>query len=398
MTCYRKKMYNNIVKKLDKNVVILGLVSMFNDISSEMIYPLLPVFLSSVLGVGTAFIGLIEGIADSTASILKIFSGWYSDRIKKRKPIVFAGYSLAAVSRFFLYLSTAGWHVLLVRFADRTGKGIRTAPRDALVADSSSAEERGKAFGVHRALDSMGAFIGPLLAFLILPLINNNYRKLFLWALIPAFLSVLMVIFFVREKLYVPAGVSQPDKKFSIKNLGKEFNIFVIIVSIFTLGNSSDAFLVLRAKDLGVSVIMIPILWLVYNLVGSMSAVPCGIFSDKFGRKKTVILGFLVYSIVYFGFAFSNKQFLIWFFMALYGVYYGLIEGVLRAYVADIVKDKTILATAYGIYNMSLGIFVLPASIIMGVLWQLSGPAVAFGFGGILSILAAIGFIIFIKK
>lgn len=384
-------------KKLDKNVYTLGLVSLFTDISSQMIYPLLPIFLSSVLGVSTAFIGLLEGIAESTASILKVFSGWYSDKIKKRKPIVLCGYSLSTIGKPFLYLATAGWHVLAVRFIDRVGKGIRTSPRDALVSDSSLPEKRGKAFGIQRAMDRLGAFLGPLLAFAILPLINNNLRLLFLFAFFPALIAVLIIVFLLKEKPHI----HQTDKKgkhlFAKNHFSRNFKVFILIIAVFTLGNSSDAFLILRSKDLGVKVVFIPILWLMYNFVCSVSSIPFGHLSDKIGRKRTTLLGFFVYAVVYLGFAFSNTQSLIWVFMALYGIYYGLSEGVLRAYVADLIEDKSVLATAYGIYNTVIGLCMFPASLIMGILWQQFSPTVAFAFGASLALLSAIGFSLFVK-
>ena len=376
-------------KKLDKNIFTLGLVSLFTDISSQMIYPLLPIFLSSVLGVGIVFIGLLEGIAEATASVLKVFSGWYSDKLKKRKPIIFLGYSLSTIGKPFLYLATAGWHVLVVRFIDRVGKGIRTSPRDALVADSSLPEQRGKAFGIQRAMDRIGAFLGPLVAFAILPVLNNNLRVLFLFAFFPALIAVLIIVFFLKEKQHLQ-DPSKQIKSISLKHFSRDFKLFVLILAVFTLGNSSNAFLVLRARDLGVKIVFIPIIWLIYNFVSSISSAPLGHLSDKIGRKKTTLLGFFVYGAVYLGFAFSNTQGLIWIFMALYGVYYGLSEGVLRAYVADLVEDKSVLASAYGIYHTVVGLCMFPASLIMGIFWQSFGPAVAFSFGAALSLIAAV--------
>ncbi|MBU4312610.1 MAG: MFS transporter [Candidatus Omnitrophica bacterium] len=384
-------------KKLDKNIFTLGLVSLFTDISSQMIYPLLPIFLSSVLGVNIAFIGLLEGIAESTASILKLVSGWFSDKLKKRKPIIFFGYSLSTIGKPFLFLATAGWHVLVVRFIDRVGKGIRTSPRDALVADSSLPEQRGRAFGIQRAMDRMGAFLGPLIAFAILPLLNNNLRLVFLLAFFPALIAVVIIVFFLKEKLRIQDPTKQ-IKYISLKHLGRDFKLFVLVLAIFTLGNSSDAFLILRARDLGVKIVFIPILWLVYNFVSSLSSIPLGDLSDRIGRRKTTLLGFFVYSIVYLGFAFSNTQGLIWIFMALYGVYYGLSEGVLRAYVADLVEDKSVLASAYGIYHTVVGLCMFPASLIMGILWQQFSPTVAFGFGAFLALISAAALSIFIRK
>ncbi len=383
--------------KLDKNVKALGLVSLFTDMSSQMIYPLLPIFLTSVLGVGVAFIGLLEGIAESTASILKVFSGWYSDRLKKRKPIIFAGYSLSTIGKPFLYLATAGWHVLLVRFVDRVGKGIRTSPRDALIAGSCSADDRGRAFGVQRAMDRTGAFIGPLIAFAILPLLNGNLRMVFLLAFLPALVAVLVVLFLVKDK---PQPLAPPEQKHAASSRGtsRDFKVFVVVLAVFTLGNSSNAFLILRARDLGLEVALIPILWLMYNFVCSISAIPFGHLSDKIGRKKTTLLGFGVYVLVYLGFAFSRTQGLIWLFMAIYGVYYGLSEGVLRAYVADLVEDESVMATAYGIYHTVTGLCMLPASLIMGILWQQFNPTIAFSVGAAIALIAAVALALFVRR
>ena len=384
-------------RKIDKNVFMLGAVSLFTDISSQMIYPLLPVFLSSVLGVSIVFIGLLEGVAESTASILKVFSGWYSDKLRKRKPIIFFGYSLSTIGKPFFYLATAGWHVLIIRFIDRVGKGIRTSPRDALVADSSRPEERGRAFGIQRSMDRMGAFLGPLVAFAILPLLNNNLRLLFLFSFFPALIAVFIIVFFVKEKLHAQDS-SKRIEPFSLKYFSRDFKMFVFILAVFTLGNSSNVFLILRAKDLGVKIVFIPIIWLMYNFISSILSTPLGGLSDKIGRKKTTLLGFLVYGAVYLGFAFSNTQSLIWVFMGLYGVYYALSEGVLRAYVADLVEDKSVLATAYGVYHTVTGLCMFPASLLMGILWQQFNPTVAFGFGASLALVSAIGLSLFVRK
>ena len=385
---------------LNKNIYSLGLISFLTDISSEMVYPLLPVFLSSVLGVSITFIGLIEGTAESAASILKIFSGWISDKLKKRKPIILLGYGLSTIGKPFLYFAMLGWHVLTVRLIDRIGKGLRVAPRDALIAESCPADEKGMAFGIQRAMDNAGAFLGPLLAFILLPLFNNNYRAIFLIAFVPAMLAVLSIVFFLKEP-------SRPEKdkttspvslSLSMKNMGKDFKIFVLIIAVFTLGNSSNAFLLLRAKDLSIPTAAIPLLWLVYNFFGTVTSVPLGRLSDRIGRKKTIIAGFFIYSAVYFGFAFSNEQYLIWLFIALYGIYNGLSEGVFRAHLADLVTEGSKRGTAYGIFNTVTGIFALPASLLMGLFWRLFGPGFAFSFGASLSLACALMFGILQKE
>jgi MFS family permease len=380
--------------KIPKNIFVLGLVSFLTDVSSDMIYPILPVFLSDVLGSSKLFIGLIEGIAESTASILKIFSGWLSDKLGKRKILVSLGYGLSSLGKPILSIVTAGWQVLVLRFMDRFGKGVRTSPRDAMIADSSLSERRGLSFGFHRAMDSGGAVLGPLLAFLFLPLVNRNYRTLFLIASIPAFLSVLLLILFVKEKKKAKEKISGlakpkfsgPDNIVSSSN-HRKFKIFVFGVTIFTLGNSSDAFLFLRAKGLNIDVVYIPVLWLVLNAVYTLVSLPAGWLSDRIGRKNLILSGLFVYALVYLGFALATRSYHAWLLFAVYGVYYGLTNGTMRSHVADLVaEDKR--ATAYGIYHGAVGMTALPASLIFGWLWQSVGVSFAFCFGAGLALLA----------
>ena len=379
-------LFKSMFSKIPKNIFVLGLVSFLTDVSSDMIYPILPVFLSDVLGSSKLFIGLIEGVAESTASILKVFSGWLSDKLGKRKFLVSLGYGLSSLGKPLLSLVTAGWQVLGLRFMDRFGKGVRTSPRDAMIADSSLSEKRGLSFGFHRAMDSFGAVIGPLLAFLFLPLVNRNYRTLFLIASIPAFLSVLLLILFVKEKKRVKEKIPSLTK-LKLSQFSPKFKIFVFGVTIFTLGNSSDAFLFLRAKSLNIDVVYIPILWLVLNLVYTLVSLPAGWLSDRIGRKNLILSGLFVYALVYLGFAFATQSYHAWLLFAFYGVYYGLTNGTMRAQVADLVEqDKR--ATAYGIYHGAVGVTALPASLIFGWLWQSVGVSFAFCLGAGLALLA----------
>jgi MFS family permease len=372
-----------------RNILFLGLVSLFTDVSSEMIYPLLPIFLTSVLGAGTTFVGLVEGVAEATASFFKLFSGWTSDRWQKRKSLVTFGYSLSTLTRPLVALATLGWHVLLVRFLDRVGKGIRTSPRDALIADSSPESDHGKAFGFQRALDHAGAVIGPLIAFFFLAFITRQYRTLFLLAYIPGIMAVMLLIFGVREKRSAKTGTPSKPPELTLKPFDRRFKIFLLIVILFSLGNSSDAFLILKAKEAGVPVSLLPILWMVLHLSKSFSATPGGILSDKWGRRKAIISGWLLYSCVYLGFAWVQSSPMVWVLFAVYGLFYGLTEGGERALVANLVQPH-LRGTAYGLYHFSIGISTLPSSLLMGWLWEKISPEAAFGTGAILALLAAV--------
>ncbi|MGB8658443.1 MAG: MFS transporter [Candidatus Zixiibacteriota bacterium] len=379
-------MKNKISIKIPKNVLILGIVSFLTDVSSDMVYPLLPLFLSDVLHSSKVFIGLIEGVAESTASILKVLSGWLSDRLGKRKFLVSLGYSLSCLGKPVLSVVNTGWQVLGLRFLDRFGKGVRTSPRDAMIADSTPPESRGLSYGFHRAMDSGGAVLGPLLAFVFLPLVNKNYRHLFLIASVPALLSVLVLIFFVKESKGLKEKVTSLTK-LRLSQFQPKFKIFLLGATIFTLGNSSDAFLFLRAKGLNIGVVYIPILWLVLNLVYALVSSPAGALSDKIGRKNVIISGLLIYALVYLGFAFASRSIHVWILFAVYGLYYGLADGSMRAYVADLVEEDK-RATAFGIYHGAVGLTALPASLIFGWLWQSAGVSIAFGIGAGLALIA----------
>lgn len=381
--------------KVPRNVLLLGLVSFFTDASSDMIYPVLPLFLSEVLGSTTLLIGLIEGVAESTASLLKVYSGWLSDRLGKRKLLVSVGYGLAAFAKPVLSATTAAWQVLGLRFADRFGKGIRTSPRDALIADSTPQERLGISYGFHRAMDSAGAVVGPLLAFLILPLVSRNYRALFLIASVPAILAVVILVLFLKESKRVDQDVTTPVRlRFSVFD-GK-FRIFILGIAVFTLGNSSDAFLFLRARDLGIDVVLIPILWLVLHLVYSLVSSPAGALSDRIGRKNLIVSGLLVYMMVYVGFAAATRSFHVWILFVAYGLYYGLANGTMRAYVVDLVGEKE-RGSAFGLYHGAAGLTALPASLIFGWLWQSAGAPAAFGLGAGLAFVAALIFTLGLK-
>ncbi|KPJ50853.1 MFS transporter [candidate division TA06 bacterium DG_26] len=380
--------------KLERNVFYLGLVSLFTDFSTEMIYPLLPLFLSVTLGVDKAFIGVIEGVAESAASILKVFSGWLSDRLQRRRLLVGIGYSLSTFAKPLFAISHSGVHVLAIRMTDRIGKGIRTAPRDALIADSSPTQQRGRSFGFHRAMDTLGAVFGPLTAFILLPLFGNDYRTIFWLSLVPGIVAVLIILFLVRER---KASASVKTEELTSRLLPRDFKVFVIIAAIFTLGNSSDAFLILRAQSLGIALGLIPLLWMFFNVIYSSTSIPGGMLSDRIGRRRTIVLALLVYSLIYFGFANAGRALHIWMLFGAYGLYYGLSEGVMRAYVADLVSVQ-FRATAYGVFHTAVGVAAFPASIIMGALWQFKGARIAFSFGAALALAAALLFLTLFRK
>jgi len=372
---------------------------MFMDISSEMVLNILSLFLSNVLGVQTSIIGLIDGVAEATASILKLFSGWLSDRIGGRKWLAVIGYGLSAVFKPLFYFANSWGLVAGARWADRVGKGIRTAPRDALVADSVEQKTRGLAFGFHRAMDTTGAMVGLLIAALVVWLSQKNdlllsratFQTIVLVSLIPAFLAVVTLAVGARD---VAVKGKREVPRISLKSMGKPFSIFLVIVSIFTLGNSADSFLVLRAQNLGISVLGILLMLAVFNLIYALVSTPAGSLSDRIGRRKLIVGGWLVYAVIYLGFAAANSSWQVWVLYALYGFYYGMAYGSANALVADLVPDH-LRGTAYGTYNAVIGLLAFPASFIAGVLWQGLGnwsgfgPSAPFLFGGVMALIAA---------
>ncbi|PIW84120.1 MAG: MFS transporter [Nitrospirae bacterium CG_4_9_14_3_um_filter_53_35] len=377
-----------------KNVFFAGLVSFFMDLSSEMIYPLIPLFLSNVLGVNKSVIGLIEGVAESTASLLRVFSGWFSDRIGNRKWLMAAGYGISTLSRPIIAPAT-GWHqVMGSRFMDRFGKGIRTAPRDAIIAESTEKSRLGRAFGFHRCMDTMGAVVGPALAFFFLGIFSNDYRKVFWLSMIPGTVAVLIIIFFITEKKKTAAAQSERPK-LTLKHFDWKFKFFVIIAALFAVGNSSDVFLILRAEQVGIPAVTIPVVYLIFNLVYSLSAVPAGMAADRFGRKRIILLGFVLFTILYYGFAAASSTKAIWILFGFYGLFMGLTEGIQKAFLATIIPTD-FKATAFGVYTTAVGLAMLPASLIGGWLWDHISPSATFYFGAITASLSAILFVIFI--
>ena len=367
----------------------LGWVSFFTDVSTEIVYPLLPIFLTTTLGASMAFVGLVEGIAETTASLLKIASGWWSDRVQKRKPLMIAGYGLSALTRPLIAIAMTGGQVLGARFIDRIGKGIRTVPRDALLAASVPAEKRGAAFGVQKAMDNAGAVFGPLIAWIMLQWFTSDYRVLFWIAVIPMIGAMGCLIFGTRDQA-MPV-VTTEAKTQPPFHLTPAFKSYLGTVLLFTLGNSSDAFLLLRAQAVGVPVSSLPLLWMALNLVKTASSYPAGVLSDRLGRRGLIIGGWCVYAVVYLGFGLATQPWHIWALFLAYGLFYGMTESAERALVADFYPDAQ-RGRAYGSFNFITGIGALPASLLMGWLWTMFGPLVAFGTGGALALCAAIGF------
>ena len=396
------------VRQLPRNVWAVSLTSFFMDVSSEMVLNILPLFLANVLGVQTSIIGVIEGVAEATASILKLFSGWLSDKLGGRKWLAVAGYGLSAISKPFFYIASSWELIAGVRWADRVGKGVRTAPRDALVADSVTKDTRGLAFGFHRAMDTAGAMVGILIAALAvwlaqkntLDLSKNTFQVIVLISLLPAFLAVLSLAVGAQD---VAVAGKRAAPKFSLRGMGRPFSIFLVIVSIFTLGNSSDAFLTLRAQNLGVTVLGILIMLAMFNLIYSLVSTPAGSLSDRIGRRRLIVGGWLVYAVIYLGFAFAQTAWQVWVLYVVYGLYYGMAYGTANAMVADLVPEN-LRGTAYGTYNAIIGILAFPASLIAGLLWQGAGgwkgfgPSAPFLFGGTLALIAAVLMMVWMPK
>jgi len=374
------------------NIIILGLTSFFTDVASEMVYPLVPFFLTVKLGASPAVLGVIEGIAESLASLLKVFSGYISDRLRNRKGLTIVGYVSSAVGKLMLYFA-AGWGMVLGgRVVDRLGKGIRTAPRDALIADSSAKGKRGTAFGLHRALDTGGAVVGVLLAyFFFTRLAQGAYAPVFLWSLVPAVIGVLLLIFVREAKPKEGKEAKLPSLRWNA--LPRKLQLFLVVALLFTLGNSSNTFLLLRANNLGFTPAVAILLYLVYNFVYGLVSYPAGRLSDRIGRKTLLVAGYAFYGLVYLGFALVNapgQAWILWALFGLYGLYIGFTDGVEKALVSDL-APANVRATAIGLHATIIGIGLFPASLIAGELWDHVAPSAAFYFGGGMGLLAAIG-------
>jgi MFS family permease len=376
---------DSVVPGVERNVFRLGIVSFFTDISSEMIYPLVPIFITETLGAPRAILGAIEGLAESTTSVFKVVSGWLSDKVGKRKPFALAGYSVSAVAKIFLAVAFHWPMVLFARVVDRFGKGLRTSPRDALIAQWTPPSVRGRGFGFHRAADTAGAVVGPLAALALLALIGENYRPIFALALVPALLAII-VLRGVSDRAPAPdERESQPRLRF--RDFGRAYYVFLGISLIFALGNSSDVFIILRARDLGLGVSEAVLAYALFNVVYALLSMPAGIASDRLGRRGVIAGGFAIFAAVYFGFAFVDAGAYIWLLFAVYGVYMALTEGVGRALVADFVGAQW-RGTALGLYQGAMGLMILLSSILAGVLWDQVGASAPFFLGGSTAALA----------
>lgn len=371
-----------------RNILILGLISCFADISSEMVYPLIPLYLIAVFGATPALVGVIEGIAESVASLLKVFSGYISDRFQHKKAIAFSGYATGLLYKAAQLFAGSWGGILAARIIDRFGKGIRTAPRDVMVSESADKGNVGKAFGIHKMLDMAGSAIGILIAFLLMKTVaENGYKTVFAVSVIPIVIALLL-FFFVREKKETHTAVQREPFWKNISKLDKNLKLYLVITFLFTLGNSSNSFLLLRAADIGFDSSTTVLLYFIYNVTASVLALPCGKLSDKIGRKRLLVGGYLTFSLVYFGFAFCRSKPLMILIFVIYGVYTAMTAGAERAFISEIAPPQ-LKGTMLGLHSTLAGIALLPASVIAGVLWDKIGVYAPFLFGGALSLLAA---------
>jgi MFS family permease len=382
---------------LHRNIFFTGLVSFFMDFSSEMVYPLVPLFLSTVLGAPKSVIGLIEGIAESTASLLKVFSGWLSDRLGHRKWLMALGYGISTLSRPLIATAPNWGQVLASRFMDRFGKGIRNAPRDALIAESCQEHVLGRSFGFHRGMDTLGAVVGPAVAFGLLAYFQGQYRWVFWLSIIPGALAVLTIIFFIHETRTCPVGEAEIPKP-AWSRFSPSYKYFIVVVTLFSLGNSSDVFLILRAQNVGLSAAVIPLVYMVFNVIYGLGALPAGLLSDRIGPKPIILMAFFFFGLIYLGFARAGHPYQIWLLFVAYGLFMAMTEGVQKAYLATLVPPE-FKATGFGLYNTLVGLAVFPASLVGGFLWDRLGPQATFYYGTATAWLAALLFVgLLLKK
>lgn len=376
------------------NTFFIGLLSFFGGISQDIFVPILPLYLANVLHLDKSFIGLTEGLVTSSASIFKIVSGFLTDKLKSRKSIVFAGYFLSFIARPLLALTSTAGMVLTLRFLDGIGKGIKDSPKDVLISESTGKENRGKGFGIVRTLDTLGSVVGPLLLFALLYLLRNNdlkYHYIFFITAVPLIFALGILTIFVKEVPFLKKQETKDNFKLPTK-----YFLFLAIVLLFSLGNSSDVFLILRAQNVGVGLLAIPLVYALFNFVYAAASIPLGSLSDKIGREKVILLGWFSYALAYLGFGLTNSPYQIWILFAFYGIYYATTEGVAKAFIADLVVPEH-RGKAYGIYNASIGLITLPASFIAGFLWDKINPSAPFFFGAIIATIASIALFAFTR-
>ncbi|MFH0904714.1 MAG: MFS transporter [Methanobacteriota archaeon] len=382
-------MNKQIFKGITRNIFILGVVSLFTDLSSQMVFPLIPLFMVSVLGAGAYAVGIVEGAAETTSSLFKMISGYWSDKIKKRKPFVLLGYSLSSLTKPLFAFATVWYFVLFVRVIERIGKGLRTAPRDALVAESCDERVRGKAYGFHRAMDGIGSVLGSVLAFLLLPVLG--YKNIFLFAFIPGIIAVFVILFIKEKNAPLKKETKNMSLKVSFKELSWNLRLFIIVSSIFALGHFGYAFLLLRAKDIGLADNMAILLYVLFYVVYTICVIPSGILSDKIGRKPVLILGYLIFAITSIGLIFALNLYSLLLFFIIYGIFFAMIDGVQRAFVVDLAPEH-LKATALGTFHTAIGLVALPGGFIAGILWDKICPETTFIYGFVLAIISLLLF------
>ena len=385
-----------------RNVILIGLVSFFADLSSEMVYPLIPIYLTTVLGATPTILGIIEGIAESLASLLKVYSGYISDRYNKKKPIAFFGYATGFIYKLALILSTTWGGILIARIIDRFGKGVRTAPRDVMVSDcvlemKDPKNGAGKIFGIHKMFDMAGSAVGILLAFILLTQLGKNGYKTVFWISMIPMVMALMMFFFIKEKKQHNNSAKREPFWTNMKKLDSKLKLYLFVAFLFTLGNSSNTFLLLRATNVGFSGTDMILLYLVYNTVASLFAIPFGKRSDVVGRKRVLVAGYVVFALVYLMFAFASSKWMILTAFVIYGLYTAMVSGVEKAFISEI-APRELRGTLLGLHSTLVGVALLPASIIAGILWDQVGSAAPFVYGASLSLLAAILLLVGLKS
>ncbi|PJC32447.1 MFS transporter [Candidatus Roizmanbacteria bacterium CG_4_9_14_0_2_um_filter_36_12] len=380
------------MKKIPHNVIILGIVSFFNDLAAEMIYPIVPIFLTTVLKTSVPILGLIEGIAEATAAVGKYLFGTLSDYFQRRKIFVTLGYSFGAVSKILIGLAQSWPLVLFARFIDRTGKGLRTAPRDSILFENTTNFNRGFIFGFHRSLDSLGAVFGPILGLMLLYFLKENMRLVFFLAFIPSVFALILLIIAVKEKSWIKTDEERHFVKINFRSINPHLKLFLLVSFIFALGNSSDAFLILRAKNLGLTTILVTLTYVLYNISQAVFATPAGKLADKIGAKKVFALGLFIFSAVYFSFGIIKNPIFIWFIFPIYGIYIAFTDGVSKAYLSEFI-DKKESGSYFGLHQTLIAVGAFLASAIGGILWNKINPSATFYYG---SLMAALALLIFL--